>query len=222
MSLRASAGTVVSVIGPNGSGKSTLLRCLARQLPKMSGDILIDGRSVDTYGQKEFARRVSYMRQERDAPVISVERLALFGRFPYLGFPARFSEADREIARQAMRRAGVLELADRNLPDISGGEAQRAYLAMALAQEAEILLMDEPTTHLDISHQRAILSLLRELAGEGKTIFVVAHDINNAARVSDHILVMDRGRFAFSGAPADLADSSIIMEVFGVPFDIRV
>jgi len=216
LDLCLEAGSVTAIIGPNGSGKSTLIKCLARQLPRVSGSVEIDGRSIDAYDSLAFARQVSYLAQVRHVPMITVESLALRGRFPYLGFPRRYSREDREIAEAATRRAGVYELAKEYMPEISGGEAQKAFLSMILAQDAEIMLLDEPTTHLDIRHQHEVSRLLRELAREGKTIVVALHDLNCAIQISDNICALDKGRVAFFGPPDKLLKSTVIRDTFGV------
>ncbi len=216
LNLHIAAGEITTVIGPNGSGKSTLIKCLARQLPRAGGEITVCGRSIDTYTPKEYAKRVSYLKQARDIPMISVESLVLHGRFPYMGFPRKYTDEDRARAKNAMYRVGILELRHKELSELSGGECQKVYLAMVLAQDADLLLLDEPTTYLDVSHQLEFLRLLKELKGEGKTIVPILHDINGALQISDYLCVMNGGKVAFFGTPSELTASKIIDKVFGV------
>ncbi len=209
-------GTITSIIGPNGCGKSTLLKCLAKQLNYSQGEILLSGKPINDIPLKSFAQKVSYLKQWRDVPSITVESLVLHGRFPYMGFPRRQSEEDVDVAREAMVRAGVWKLRHKLLSQLSGGECQKAFLAMALAQSSEVLLLDEPTTYLDISYQLEFLKLIDELKGEGKTIVVVLHDINSAVQISDEIILMNKGKRIFSGSPERLLDTGDIDSVFGI------
>ncbi len=207
---------VTVIIGPNGSGKSTLLKCLARQLTPQSGEIRLDDTPLETIPRKEYAKRVSYLKQSRDTPMLTVQNLVLHGRFPYMGFPRRVTETDIKIAKEAMERAGVWALHDKQLNALSGGERQRAYLAMALAQNSDILLLDEPSTFLDIRHQLELMGLLRTLCNDGKTILVVLHDINAALNIADNICLMNGGKIEFFGKPKDLLKTDALSDVFGV------
>ncbi len=216
ISLHIEKGRITTIIGPNGSGKSTLLKCIARQIKRTGGDISVSGQPIDTYSPKEFAKRISYLRQTRDVPMISAESLVLHGRFPYMGFPRKLDGHDKSIAKNAMLRVGVWDIRDKELPELSGGECQKVYLAMTLAQGAEALLLDEPTTYLDIKYQLQLLRLLCELKADGKTIVTVLHDINSALQICDNICVINHGEVAFFGAPGELVRSGIIAEVFGV------
>ena len=216
LNLHMKAGKITAVIGPNGSGKSTLIKCLARQLPRMGGEILVCGKSIDSYAPKDYAKRVSYLKQTRDVPMITAESLVLHGRFPHMGFPRKYTDEDRAWAKKAMQRVGIWDLHHKELSELSGGECQKVYLAMVLAQDTDLLLLDEPTAYLDVSHQLEFLRLLRELRGEGKTIVSILHDINGALQISDFLCVMNRGQAAFFGTPAELLDSKIIDKVFCV------
>ena len=184
VSLTIPAGRITTLIGPNGCGKTTLLRVAARQLTPSAGQVLAAGRPVEDYDRREFARFASLMPQVRDVPAITVERLVAHGRFPYLGLSRRMRPEDRQQVARAMQAAGVEQWRGRDLRELSGGERQRAYIAMALAQDTRIILLDEPTTYLDLGVQFEILGLLQRLNEQGKAIVMVLHDLAQALRVS--------------------------------------
>ncbi len=216
ISLCIKEGEIVAIIGPNGSGKSTLLKCIARQIKHTSGSIAVAGSPVEGYSPKEFARVVSYLKQSRDIPAVTAEDLTLHGRYPYMGFPRKLTEWDIAIAKNAMKRVGVWELRHKELSALSGGECQKVYLAMTLTQDARVMLLDEPTTYLDIKHQFELLKLISELKADGKTVVTVLHDINSAVQISDKVCVMRGGEVAFYGSPFDLLKTNVISDVFGV------
>ena len=208
------AGKLTAVVGPNGCGKSTLLRAAARLISPSSGQVLLDGQA--DVPRREYARRVAYLPQARDVPAITVEGLVSHGRFPHLGFPRILSPEDRAAVRAAMERTGAAAFRERELARLSGGERQKAYLAMLLAQQADTLLLDEPTTYLDIRHQLEVLALLRELAAEGRAVAAVLHDLDAALRRADQLLVLDQGRIAAAGTPGEILASGVLRRVFGV------
>ena len=214
--LALDGGKLTSIIGPNGSGKSTLLKMLIGILRSSGGEVFIDGARTSELSQKEIAKRVAYLPQGRRTPDMTVLSAVLHGRFPHLGYPRRYTERDREIAFAAMERAGVAELADRRLDTLSGGMKQSAYIAMALAQDTDYILLDEPTAHLDISHQLRLMELLAELAAGGRGIIAVMHDLPLALSYSDRIALLDNGRVAAEGTPDELADGGDIKRVLGV------
>lgn len=217
VSLAARPGRVLALLGPNGCGKSTLLRTMAGLLPPLGGEVLLDGRR--DYSPRQAAQRVAYLPQSRTAPNITVRRLVLHGRFPYLSYPRRYGREDYEAVDRALAAADALDLADRPLPELSGGQRQKAYLAMALAQETEAILMDEPTTFLDIRHQLEVLALVRRLAGEGRAVALVLHDLCLALTMADDAAVLGEGRLLALGEPEEIYQSGILARVMGVSLD---
>ncbi len=200
-------GQVTVILGPNGCGKSTLLRCAAGLLPALSGEISIP---------EPRARMVSYLPQSRSVPELTAGRLVLHGRFPWLGYPRRYRNADRLAAQAAMERLGISEFAETPLPQLSGGTRQKCYLAMALCQDAPTILLDEPASFLDIGHQLKLLTLCRELADEGRAVVLVLHDIAAALRYGDQILLMESGELRCAGTPEEMIASGELERVFGV------
>lgn len=216
VSLEIQSGKLTSVIGPNGSGKSTLLKTLVGIIRANGGKILIDVVGADTLSSKELAKRVAYLPQSRRTPDMTVCQMVLHGRFPHLGYPRKYTQKDREIAQTAMVAAGVSELADRRMDTLSGGMKQSVYIAMALAQDTDYILLDEPAVYLDISHQIELMKLLKTLAKEGCGIMAVMHDLPLAFGYSDEIVVIDDGRVVASGTPDEIAGSGVVKQVFGV------
>lgn len=212
------AGKVTMIVGPNGCGKSTLLKTLCGLLPVQSGEIQLSGRNINEYSPKLLAQQLAYLPQSRPIPDITVERMVLHGRFPYLSYPRRYRTQDLQIARGAMERMGILELAQTPLPALSGGQRQKVYIAMALAQDTPIVLLDEPTTYLDVSHQLQMMEHARFLCREGKTVVMVLHDLSMALQVADQLIVMDRGRIVQQGRPEEIFTSQCLDAVFGVSF----
>lgn len=216
VSLVFEPGKVTVLAGPNGCGKSTLLRVAARLMAPERGEVRIEGQDVSRLSAKQFARLAALLPQSRPLPGITAGSLVLHGRFPYLGYPRRYGPADRAAARSAMERSGVLELADRNVARLSGGQRQKVYLAMALAQDTPVLLLDEPTTFLDIGCQLELARLMRETAAEGKAVVMVLHDLNLALGCAHRVAVMEEGRLRAWGTPAEIYAGGALEEVFGV------
>ena len=216
VSLAFPPGRVTAIAGPNGCGKSTLLRAVLGMVQHMGGQVLIDGVPAEELSSRDIAQRAAYMPQDRPVPSISVRRMALHGRFPYLSYPRRYRREDHEAVEAALRRADALELAERPMPELSGGQRQRAYLAMALAQGAETVLMDEPTAFLDIRHQLGVMDTARALAAEGRAVAIVTHDLGLALRRADALAVIEDGRLRMLDAPEAVFESGVIDEVFGV------
>ena len=216
LTLRFEKGGITGILGPNGCGKSTLLKVVSGLLKPTSGQVCLGGKPLLSYSPKELAKEVAVLPQSREIPAIPVEALVSHGRFPYLGFPRKLAPTDHSTVESAMERAGVLEHRHKLLSALSGGERQKVYLAMVLAQDTPIVLMDEPTTYLDINHQFELLRLVRELADSGKTVLVVMHDLAQALETCDRILLLDHGEAIAYGPAGEVADSRAIDRVFGV------
>lgn len=215
LNIRFMPGELTVIIGPNGSGKSTLIRTILGLQTKLGGEILIDGENSDSVKPKLRAQRMSYMAQSRSTPNISSRSMVLHGRFPYLGYPRRYRAEDHMIARRAMERAGVSELAERYLPELSGGQRQKVYLAMALAQDTQTLFMDEPTTYLDAEHQLHVMHMARKLAEDGRAVVMVLHDLCMAMRSADRVLLLDGG-IAADGSPDEVYSTELIDRIFNI------
>ncbi|MGW0835765.1 ABC transporter ATP-binding protein [Streptomyces prunicolor] len=211
-------GRITVVVGPNACGKSTLLRAMARLLPPLEGSVLLDGRDIHRTPTKEVAAALGVLPQSPVAPdAIVVADLVGRGRYPHQGWFRRWTRADDEAVAAAMLATDVLDLADRSVDELSGGQRQRVWIAMALAQETDVLLLDEPTTYLDISHQLDVLDLLTDLnRARGVTLALVLHDLNLACRYADHLIAMKAGRIVAEGPPGDIVTASLVHEVFGL------
>lgn len=204
-----------AVVGANACGKSTLLRSFARLLPPAQGRVTFDGRDVRDYRPKSIARQVGFLPQGLVPPDnIAVRQLVARGRYPHQTLLSAWSRDDERAVAAAMVAAGVADLAERPVESLSGGQRQRVWIAMILAQETPYLLLDEPTTFLDITHQYQLLALLARLRDEGRTIVAVLHDINQACRFADHLIAMRSGRVVAAGPPAEIVDTALIKEVF--------
>ncbi|MEU5774931.1 ABC transporter ATP-binding protein [Streptomyces venezuelae] len=211
-------GKVTVIVGPNACGKSTTLRALGRLLKPRSGAVLLDGTSLATLPTKKIAQQIGLLPQTPVAPeAITVADLVARGRQPHQRWWQQWSDADERAVTEAMERTDVVSLADRPVDELSGGQRQRVWIAMALAQDTGLLLLDEPTTYLDISHQVEVLDLVRQLNHErGRTVVVVLHDLNQAARYADHLVAMKAGEVVAEGAPAKIVTEELVREVFGL------
>jgi iron complex transport system ATP-binding protein len=218
LSLGVRRGEILALVGPNGSGKSTALATLGRALAPRLGGVELDGAGAADVRPRTFARRVARLPQHPEAPDgLTVEELVQSGRHPHRRLLAPYSPHDAAVMREAMRATDVADLRHRALETLSGGERRRAWLAMALAQEAALLLLDEPTAALDLRHQREVLELLRRINRErGTTIVVVLHDLEHAAWLAHRIAVLHRGRLYTAGPPADCIVPDMLRDVFGV------
>ncbi|WP_433871041.1 ABC transporter ATP-binding protein [Saccharopolyspora sp. CA-218241] len=215
-------GTITAVIGPNGCGKSTLLRALGRLLPPRRGHVLLDGKQIHKMPTKEVARVLGLLPQSPVAPEgLTVADLVARGRHPHQSWYRQWSSDDEAVVAEALALTGIEELADRGLDELSGGQRQRAWLSMALAQGTDLLLLDEPTTYLDLSHQVDVLELVGDLHDRGgRTVVMVLHDLNLAARYADRLVAMKDGAVVAEGEPAEVLTESLLSEVFDL--DARV
>ncbi|MBN1530382.1 MAG: ABC transporter ATP-binding protein [Thermoleophilaceae bacterium] len=211
-------GSFTAVVGANACGKSTLLRALARLMRPRAGTVLLDGRAIHSIPTKEVARRVGLLPQGVVAPdAITVEDLVARGRYPHQGILRQWSRGDELAVRAAMRATRVGDLAERPVEELSGGQRQRAWLAMVLAQETPFVLLDEPTTFLDIAHQVEVLDLCAELhEREGRTLVAVLHDLNHACRYATHLIAMADGGIVAEGDPTEVVDAALVERVFGL------
>jgi len=222
LDLEVPPGRITAIIGANGCGKSTLLRALARLLTPTAGTVLLDGEPLRGRPSKEIARVLGLLPQSPIAPEgITVSDLVGRGRHPHQGLLARWSEHDYEVVADALAATGTADLADRAVDELSGGQRQRVWIAMALAQETDVLLLDEPTTFLDVAHQVEVLDLLTDLNRDrGATIVMVLHDMNLAARYADHVFALRDGRIVASGAPGAVMSSDLIRDVFDLDCEV--
>ncbi|HMQ37503.1 MAG TPA: ABC transporter ATP-binding protein [Micropruina sp.] len=217
LDLAVPDGRFSVIVGPNACGKSTLLRALARILRPHAGRVLLDGRAIHSTPATAVARTLGMLPQSAVAPeTITVLDLVGRGRFPHQTLLRQWSDADQAAVEHAMAAAGVTELAERPVDELSGGQRQRAWLAMVLAQQTELLLLDEPTTFLDITHQLDVLDLCADLRADGHTIVAVLHDLNHACRYADHLIAMVDGRIVASGPPGEVVTPELVAEVFGL------
>lgn len=214
ISLDLNPGQVLTLLGPNGSGKSTLLRTIAGLHPLAGGQIKIDGVPVKQLTRRQMAQKITYMPQSRTTPNITARKMVLHGRFPYLSYPRRYRAEDYEAARRAMERSDALDLADSPVQSLSGGQRQKVYLAMAMAQETQTILMDEPTTYLDIQHQLNLMNVARQMAQQGTAVVLVLHDLCLALRFSDRCVLLQEGQMVQQGTPEEVFQSGALDEVF--------
>ncbi len=221
LDVRIAEGEFTAIVGPNACGKSTLLRSLARLLPASAGSVLLDGRDIRRLPTRDVARRLGLLPQTSIAPDgITVFDLVARGRFPHQSVLSGWSRRDEEAVRTAMRETDVEALASRPVDELSGGQRQRVWIAMVLAQQTPTVLLDEPTTFLDIGHQLEVLDLVSRLRDEGRTVVAVLHEINHAARYATDLIVMRDGVVVAQGPPADVLTAETMADVFGV--DARI
>jgi iron complex transport system ATP-binding protein len=217
------AGEITAVVGPNGSGKSTLLKGFAGQLAPEKGRALLDGRTIAEIDQRTLARELGFLSQESSATSgITVEKLVAHGRYPHRGFFDGLDESDRSAIDRAIDLAGVAHLRERGVSQLSGGQRQLVWIAMVLAQETDTLLLDEPTTFLDLHHQLRVLETVRELnENDGVTVAVVLHDVAQAARFADYVIAMSDGDVYDWGPPTDVVTEELLADVFDVDATVR-
>ncbi|WET77861.1 ABC transporter ATP-binding protein [Amycolatopsis sp. QT-25] len=207
------------IVGPNACGKTTLLRALARMLKPHQGSVFLDGQVISSFPAKEVARRLGLLPQSSIAPDgITVADLVARGRYPHQRLLRQWSREDATVVAESLRATGVDDLAERLVDELSGGQRQRVWMAMALAQETDLLLLDEPTTYLDIAHQMDILDLCAQLHREqGRTLVAVLHDLNHAARYATHMIAMRDGEVLATGAPEDVVTAANVERIFELP-----
>ena len=211
-------GHFTAIIGPNGCGKSTLLRTLSRLMTPTHGHVYLDGEEIQRYASKEVARRIGLLAQNATTPSdISVQELVARGRYPHQPLFTRWRQEDEDAVQRAMQATGIVELANQSVDTLSGGQRQRAWIAMVLAQDTAIMLLDEPTTWLDISHQIDLLELLSERTRErGFTLAAVLHDLNQACRYATHLIALREGKIVAEGAPQEIVTAELIEAVYGL------
>jgi len=209
-------GQIVGLIGPNGSGKSTSLRLGAGLLAPQAGQVLWNDADLKTCSPKQIARGIGFLPQRQTVPGMTVRTLVEQGRYPYTGLAHRLGQQDREAVEEALELTGMAELAHRSLASLSGGQLQKAYLAMVMAQQTQHILLDEPMTYLDIGHQLEVAALLRKMANAGRSVVVVLHDLGQAMACCDVLQVVHRGRLIFTGEPEQLLVSGALETAFGV------
>lgn len=218
LDLEIAEGSFTVILGPNACGKSTLLRTLSRVLKPQAGQVLLDGKQIAQRSSKEVARRLGLLPQTAIAPDgITVGDLVARGRFPHQSALRYWSIADETACRAAMETTDTLVLEDRLVDELSGGQRQRVWLAMVLAQETGLLMLDEPTTFLDIAHQIELMELFTRLNAEGRTIVAVLHDLNHAARYATHLVAMSEGTIVAQGTPHEIITEKLVETVFDLP-----
>jgi iron complex transport system ATP-binding protein len=220
----AEPGAVTALVGPNGSGKSTLLKGLAKQLTPESGSVLVDGRDVYEMDTKELARRLGLLSQESTSPdSITVEDLVYHGRYPHRGFFETVTEEDQRAVNRAIKLAGCGHLREREVGSLSGGQKQLAWIAMVLAQDTDVLLLDEPTTFLDLHHQLEVMEIVETLRDDSDiTVVVVLHDIEQAARLADRMVALKDGAIQARGTPEEVVTEELLAEVFRIEAEVEV
>ncbi|EPM5659821.1 Fe(3+) dicitrate ABC transporter ATP-binding protein FecE [Vibrio alginolyticus] len=215
LSLLIPQGKITALVGPNGCGKSTLLKTLVRINKPASGQVLYDDKPLSNYGDKRLARSLSLLPQILVSPEgITVRKLVEYGRSPYLSHWGRLSQQDKTLVEQAMQDTGVIEFADKPVESLSGGQRQRAWIAMVMAQDTDVVMLDEPTTYLDLSHQVELMKLMRQMNDKGKTVVVVLHDLNQACRYCDHLVVLEKGQLVTQGTPQEVMTEGMLSSVF--------
>lgn len=209
-------GSITSIVGKNGCGKTTVLKTAANLLKPFSGEITIKGEDISSISSKELAKKVSFLPQLRTVPNITVYNLVMHGRYPYLGFSRTPQKTDKEIVEKAMENMGLKDCINKSIQELSGGQRQKVYISMILAQDTDIIFLDEPTTYLDINHQLEILEIIKKLKKMGKTIVMVLHDLSNALSYSDKLCLMEKGQVVIYDTPQAVFDSKEMDRIFKI------
>lgn len=222
LNLSIPTGKITALVGSNGSGKSTILKSMARIMRPKGGQVLLDGKSIHQQTTKEVARQLAILPQNPTAPDgLTVSELVSYGRFPHQKGFGSLSKEDKDVIHWAVEMTGMTEFADRPVDQLSGGQRQRAWIAMSLAQQTDILFLDEPTTFLDMAHQLEVLKLLQKLnKEENRTIIMVVHDLNHATRYAQHMVAIQKGQVVSEGAPEEVVTKEVLRLVFGIEADI--
>lgn len=223
LNLTIPAGKVTALIGANGCGKSTLLKSICRIIVPLSGKVMLDGKRLSDYDSRCLAKRIGILPQNPVAPAgLTVRELVMYGRAPHKSsFFARNSQEDREIVEWALKETDMLDFGDVSIDHLSGGQRQRAWIAMAIAQNTDILFLDEPTSFLDVAHQMDVLHLVEHLNREyGKMIVMVIHDLNEAARFADYLVAMKKGQILYQGRPQEVFTKTMLRDIFGIDSEI--
>lgn len=222
LNLEISKGKITTIIGANGCGKSTILKTIARILTAKSGEIYINSKNIKKQSTKEIAKNMAVLPQSPQAPNgLTVEELIAYGRFPHKSGFRSDKKEDKEIVDWALKATGIYEFKNRKIEDLSGGQRQRAWIAMALAQKTDILLLDEPTTYLDLAHQLEVLEVLDELNKKyNTTIVMVIHELNNAARFAHHMIGIKKGKICCEGTPKEVMTKENLRELFNIDSEI--
>ncbi|GAB77471.1 iron complex transport system ATP-binding protein [Austwickia chelonae] len=217
------SGVVTTIIGPNGCGKSTLLRTLARLLKPTSGSVVLDGEDIGRLRTREVAKKLGLLPQSPTAPEgLTVADLVARGRHPHQSWLRQWSADDASVVENALEMTGISDLGDRPVDTLSGGQRQRAWISMTLAQGTDLLLLDEPTTYLDLAHAVDVLDLVDDLRVSGRTVVMVLHDLNLAVRYSDNLIVMKSGSIVAQGSPSDVVTADLLYEAFGLRAEVIV
>ena len=221
LNLHIQCGTITALVGPNGCGKSTLLRGLSRLLKPAHGCVYLDGQDIHAMKARDLAKQLGILPQSPTAPEgLTVHELVAQGRYPHQNWFQQWSREDERIVEAALKKTNLMMFADRPVDTLSGGQRQRAWIAMALAQETDVLLLDEPTSYLDLAYQMDVLDLLGDLNAEGRTIIMVLHDLNQAARYADVVVAMRGGQIVAQGAPEKVMTTENILQVFGLKAEV--
>ncbi|WP_189012580.1 ABC transporter ATP-binding protein [Paenibacillus marchantiophytorum] len=222
LNLSIPTGKITALVGANGSGKSTILKSMARIMKPQQGTVLLDGKSIHSQSTKEVAKQLAILPQNPIAPEgLTVSELVGYGRFPHQRAMGSLSKEDNQVIHWAIEVTGLMQFADRPVDQLSGGQRQRAWIAMALAQQTDLLFLDEPTTFLDMAHQLEVLKLLEKLNREqGRTIIMVVHDLNHATRYAQHVVAIQAGKVMCEGSPAEVVTSETLRTIFNVEADI--